>query len=653
MGNDYGKCRINLGNNLSENPSVKFYYLFLSTSERYKNKICFAYYGYYNEFRNFHCFINSSPFYPPPPQPPPLSWSLISNLNDISNQPMKPCSDATFEDIITGNCKTIFCNFGFSPLGSGCVKSKELILNGSVNVNITDGLLKCMLMRKVNLYVQLKSDRKRFNITKLFPTKMDMHVRISKLSTDIYMLDTDTVYFTTLLDHLESKLNNYSWAGINKFVVTTNLKENFITKGLPFDPVLAFTNNKLCAKPHLVKPPYNISDECDIQKYNKSINYIEYNSFISIYKHGKEHHTYTCENFYYHSACPLVMLTNFFIDNNSNLHSPDIKQTPLHVSQYIPYHSNVAICASQFKTKVWKWLNIIRTIEQYVTIIGIPISILCIITLLVKFTRDGEMFYLPRLDICALCVSLLLSDFNFLLIFIMTNYFSINPNLCFALAVTLHWLLLSLHILAFIIGYEFAKAFLPKLGGGQKNIKVLFFKHCLVSFTFPLMVILVNITLHKTGVINKSYDDQLCWISNFKVRLFSYNLPSIILCVLSAGCVILGAVSIYTVHRQNSSAMHKHDKNRFSSWKIALKMAVLLGAIEIIGSIQITKDDLSEEEKIFNAVNMFVYAVLRSCKGISIAMLYYVKGNRAKDKGISVLTTTKDEQIEDVKVITA
>ena len=76
------------------------------------------------------------------------------------------------------------------------------------------------------------------------------------------------------------------------------------------------------------------------------------------------------------------------------------------------------------------------------------------------------------------------------------------------------------------------------------------------------------------------------------------------------------------VNRRNANL---RIKNRYSSGKIALKLILILGTAELLGFIQIVRDDLSHEEKVYNDIIKLMYVMLRSFKGTLIAGLYFLK----------------------------
>ncbi|XP_057314119.1 adhesion G protein-coupled receptor L2-like [Hydractinia symbiolongicarpus] len=218
----------------------------------------------------------------------------------------------------------------------------------------------------------------------------------------------------------------------------------------------------------------------------------------------------------------------------------------------------------------------------------------------------------------ALCISLFISDSIFLLSNIARSY----KNACTCVAILLHFFLLTSHVLTAATAFEFASTFRSRpVARPSKSLKR-FVLYCAVAVVCSIIVVLITFILNEIDASYIQYGGKAaCWIGNLYGRVFSYIAPVVFVYIFSAVALTYAIRNIHEVNKLNHSAMPKQDKNRYSSGRIAFKLIVYLGIIEIFGIIQISKDNLSNNELIFNSVFQMLFTIIRSFRGVFILML--------------------------------
>ena len=100
-----------------------------------------------------------------------------------------------------------------------------------------------------------------------------------------------------------------------------------------------------------------------------------------------------------------------------------------------------------------------------------------------------------------------------------------------------------------------------------------------------------------------------------------------------SGTCSLGISLLYFIRKQENEArktLKGSSRQNKDLLAISLKIILTLGIIEIIGFVQISKEDLSENEVMFNSTFAVLYTVLRSLRGLFLFMIYVVNKQKLK-----------------------
>ena len=125
-------------------------------------------------------------------------------------------------------------------------------------------------------------------------------------------------------------------------------------------------------------------------------------------------------------------------------------------------------------------------------------------------------------------------------------------------------------------------------------------------------------------------ENDICFINNFYSKLYFYCVP---LAAIYFITLLLLVYTLYCIWKRENKArriLQKSGRHNNNLLSIAFKLTLTLGLIEVLGFIQISKKNLSENELIFNSVFATIYTVLRSLRGPWLYLIYVC--NRRKMK---------------------
>ncbi|KAL9971187.1 hypothetical protein ACROYT_G023680 [Oculina patagonica] len=279
---------------------------------------------------------------------------------------------------------------------------------------------------------------------------------------------------------------------------------------------------------------------------------------------------------------------------------------------------------------------------QLLSAIGCIVSMVSLVLLLMTYILFAELRNLTGKIIINLALSLLLYQSVFLS--------AVKPddhNTCLAIAVLLHFFVLSSFTWMSVMAYDVRRIFTNvsegvaahrqnQHGGYTKRLM----KYCLYAWGSPvLFVVACVITDHvKEGSIGYGQGDEECFISQPKAILYSFVLPVALL--ITFNLFALGHTVICIVKARKRTQQQKSRQNGPSVAVICLKMFSVMGVTWILGIAANLK-----------ALSFLWYpcVVLNSLQGLFIFLSFAASGKALelyKSKLASILRnrTTQGEE---------
>ncbi|XP_057311654.1 uncharacterized protein LOC130649400 [Hydractinia symbiolongicarpus] len=602
--------------------------------------LCSSYGGIVGKYSNYHCWrCNNEPV--PDTIPPlktcphircpdcftqlPRPWSILINFSGKSTFSLDGfgektvCKKNTVFDVKTSKCVTFICLKNYYPANGKCMRRK---LTPTNKPNITNpDFDNCIMTQKHKLYIFLKNSSSidTMHVASTLSKLANNSVSLKKQSEENNRLQETDVFLTQDLFKIFTNISLLKplWKYVESLVIVKDTGGQ-ITKLYGFDVSRMFSNSRVCAQPYVSTiNNVNFSKNCDLNEHNNSYSIQNISIWITLKENNISRFYSSCNRFHLHSKCLLRRLPENITLKNGNLHVG--KNTTYVVEQYMPLEDGFAVCIHTNKQIHYKWLEDLRNVEYYVSIVGTSLSILSYAWIIVTFILFKELRTLPGLNTLGMCSSLLVADIFFLL----ATTSNASYHLCLSVAIFLHWSLLVSFTWCTVIAFDLVSTFGSFVVMSRRSSMKKFARRYLFVLALPTLIVVITVTLDQGSNVNVGYGiNHICWINYLHARIAAYIVP-----ILLAFLVTLISLSytIYKIHNNiqtNQNVLKSESKNALKTIKIALKLIITLGLIEGIGFIQIVKTDLSERELAVNASFGFVYSLLRSLRGVMLWLVY-------------------------------
>ena len=189
---------------------------------------------------------------------------------------------------------------------------------------------------------------------------------------------------------------------------------------------------------------------------------------------------------------------------------------------------------------------------------------------------------------------------------------------CKVFGVVTHFLMIVSQMWATIICFDLAVTMYSSVAIATRNKAKTFKKYLAIAFTVPVPFVTTPVILNETGQVNVGYE-EICWIQHFETRLWSYIAPIAVLYMFAFSALAISFWKIRATKKQTKKALES-NRGHVGIVKIALKLVIGLGLIDIIGFVQLPGVELKEHNKVLS----MIYTILRSLKGLFVCLLYLV-----------------------------
>ena len=252
-------------------------------------------------------------------------------------------------------------------------------------------------------------------------------------------------------------------------------------------------------------------------------------------------------------------------------------------------------------------MKIYKKIQEMMVYIGSSISLVGYCSLIFTYLRFERLRNLSGLNGITFVFCLLVTDV------LMLSSDKGDEIRCKIWAISTHYMILVSQMWATIICGDLAVAIHSIT---SRNKAKTFKKYLIIAFTVPLPFVITPMILNETGQVNVGYKD-ICWIQHFQTRLFSYILPIAAFYISSWSALSITFWKIHTTKKQTKKALES-NRGHVAIVKIALKLIIGLGLIDIIGFVQLPGYELKE----YNMILSMIFDTSRSLKGLFVCSLY-------------------------------
>ena len=390
-----------------------------------------------------------------------------------------------------------------------------------------------------------------------------------------------------------------------------------------------FINERVCVDSEIIEDDFQLTSDCNFKSNGKVYNVAEDSTYWNEIKGNKRKYGAAhCKRFHLISTCPLDMLYGIlnmsFIAIENGLIETMInkKQKVYFPEQYLPTAEGIGICfrISPKASKIHAWSTTLTNIEKKLSVCFLFLSILLEIITLLTYLLFRELRTIPGKNLMALVVALIGCDIIILALFFTK---AINENLCSIIAVLLHFQSLSVSTWSIVIAFDLWITFSHTFR--VERSKTVLMNYNIIGWGLPAAFVLVCLTVDivvrgETPLIGYGGSEH-CWITSVYARLIVYIGPFSLITLTSF--LIVSLVMIKLKQSYKSTARMINKKQPINYTKMAMKLCLVLGASELIGLIQVPKQNVNSETlKAFNESLGLLYNVVRTLRGTFIFFIF-------------------------------
>ncbi|XP_012559579.2 uncharacterized protein LOC105845893 isoform X1 [Hydra vulgaris] len=507
-------------------------------------------------------------------------------LSDTEIYNTKKCSKDKAYDVTTNTCVDLVqCIFGFHLEGNTCVPTvdsraeTEWINTSKKILSIEE--IKNQCTKNLILDDKTNKEQKIENKYLISNTFNNSHERLFNKSKNISQKKQKNIFTTELYGEDQSRV-------------------------FP---------NRLCAEPIISdKESFNISGNCTLY-FNAS----EYspNNYIVLYARKKSplYRVVTCKRFHLSKSCNMRRILNYTYFKNKSIFDHETRKVYA-AEEYAPLDTGIGVCI-QYYSKLLNWIYTAQRVEGYITIVGCSLSILGYIVTMTTYVIIPELNTVPGKSIVCLCFMLLICDM------ITLSAQSFDQKWCKVSSYLIHFFSLSAQMWCTVLAYDIWLTFSGKNIMRDTNKRRLFYFYCAFSWCNPLILLIIIVLLEKTNILNLGYGaNGTCWINSQMGRIVAYIIPVILSTTYATTTLFYTLLRIFKQQKKSGKLLKKSGGEDVSFVKMAVKLILLVGSIEMVGFLQTNSS--SETGRAFNTIFKLLFSIFRSFRGVFIFWLYVV-----------------------------
>ncbi|GIX92011.1 g-protein coupled receptor Mth2 [Caerostris extrusa] len=333
-----------------------------------------------------------------------------------------------------------------------------------------------------------------------------------------------------------------------------------------------------------------------------------------------------------------------YIDIYSETYGPrDYYKTEKGVYICTPLFDEIKLNRSGNETHVGH-LNKFSESFTYVTVAGLAISILCLLSHLVVFCEVSSVRNLPGCCLASLSLSLLLAYACFLAVTLLDTGSS-----CPGLGLCIYYFFLTsffwMNAIAFDVWRSFRVVMRELRISSHRVPWRRFLLYSLYSWTLPALLALLVKFADSTELLSEefrpSFGSEFCWFGQRKALMLFFALPLVVVMVLNAA-FFLDVTWVISRASLRTSATHEDTlRRRFATFT---RLALLMGLTWIVGLVAGTADQpfLWYLFIVLNSLQgLFIFAVFSCSSKVRGLFCTRYKGRNLKRGSTSVRTVSQ------------
>ena len=441
-----------------------------------------------------------------------------------------------------------------------------------------------------------------------------------------YIKVQNTVYVRTDIQGVPDSF----LSGIAVSVYFSPIRNIPYTKLYGFSLEKHFIYEKICIDSEVIEDDFQLTSDCNVKSNGKVYNVSKDSTYwTEITGNKRKYGAAHCKRFHLIPNCSLLdmsygILNMSFISIENGFIKTMInkKEKVYFPEQYIPTSEGIGICftISSKVSKIHVWSTKLTNIKEKLSVCFLFLSILLEIITLLTYLLFKELRTIPGKNLMALVLALIGCD---IIIVALSFTKFINETLCSIIAVLLHFQSLSVSTWSIVIAFDLWITFGHIFGVERSNTVLI--NYNIIGWGLPAAFVLVCLTVdiivkRETPLIGYGGSEH-CWITSVYARLIVYIGPFLL--ITWASFLIISLVMIKLKQKYRSTARMINKKKSINYTKMAMKLCLVLGASELIGLIQIPKQNVNSETlKSFNESFGLLYNVVRTSRGTFIFFIF-------------------------------
>ena len=580
-----------------------------------------------------------------------FGYSVVVSLGGMTG-----CKPGTIWDANMSRCSSFVCGPSYKKHKSKCIKKVKTHRNlkgNSFNTCLRSGIRSLLLREKTppwpvdSMYENIVSSAFNYVLNSYYIDESLEAISPNnnssaqeRLKYSFKLLSKENIFISSepllkddldvVLSHeIRNKFFEYETLQVN----ITSVNEDNINLIYGFHILRNFPNYRVCNNVSVVDAEeVKFFNNCLIELKNYTYSTEEYKLILSIQPSSVFSLIAICHRFHLQSDCPMDHWNSSMYTVNESTFHVTLLQTASKVElspeKYLPDKDGIKTC----KNTDWKkpeWLMILNSIEYYITIVGISVSLPSYLMIIFTYIYLKELHSLPSFNLVSLCLTLVISDVLLLSINAevkMKGNFSI-------VATCLHWLLLSLLIWMCIFSVELLSLTKPAIQRRRNNRRTIL-RNLTLSILLPSLVVMPLALVDKisSGYVgyghiprNDAYGEQpATLIKNRTIMLTTYLFPLVTVTTICCISLMILVVKLKKLKRDTDGAFQDSGRNKAQTTKIALKIFFLLGISELFGVIGIPNPQ-NQTHYAVNTAFKLIYSILRSFRGMFVFCGYCLR----------------------------
>ena len=268
-------------------------------------------------------------------------------------------------------------------------------------------------------------------------------------------------------------------------------------------------------------------------------------------------------------------------------------------NEYTVSNNSILICEKPNKTTM-------DMIREYLTWIGLCLSILSLIIVLVTYGLFSKLRTVPGKNIVNLAISLLLFD----ILWCLRSIASVSRPLCVTAASVLHYLILVSLLSMSMIAHDTLRMFTDPIGHQRKVSLHKYHARILLIWSMSLIFLALCTVLWKVNFLDIEYND-VCWIGG-RHQVIVLFAPVCITMTFNCSCFMKSILEMRKLER-NGQMLHSQKQEK-RSFFIHLKISTLIGLGWTFSFFAVTFPSVS--------VLWYIFIVFTSFQGVYILLAF-------------------------------